>query len=491
MIHTERATIAMNDSRKWLRFVAIALGTFMGYLDSSIVNIALPTLTHYFEADITVVNWVVTSYLLMITGLVVIFGRLADMYGRRRLYILGLLLFSVSSALCGAAPTIWTLVAFRCLQGVGAAALLANGAALITETFPSGERGKALGMIGSVLAVAVIIGPLLGGFLTEHVGWRSIFYLNVPVGLAGALLAARLLPKTEVRKSDERFDYPGAIILFAFLSCFLFLTSLLSNPQWQFAVVVPLLIVAIILAVVFFTVETRVGYAVLDLSIFRDRAFSAASLSSFLSFWAVSSISFLLPFYFDRVLLLDPTMSGALLAPVPIILVVVAPLGGHLADRFGVRAICTTGASINCLGLLFLSTLNMNTSRLGVILRLIPFGLGMGLFQPPNNSAMMGAVPKNRLGIVSGMISALKNLGSMTGVAVTTAVLAITQFAMLNKLQGLGVASAIAERQSFVAAVRATALLSAGVCAVVVFTSFSRGHRQVDRKDANLAEVES
>jgi len=171
-----------------------------------------------------------------------------------------------------------------------------------------------------------------------------------------------------------------------------------------------------------------------------------------------------------------------------------AELGISLAEmirRGKIHAICTTGASINCLGLLFLSTLNMNTSRLGVILRLIPFGLGMGLFQPPNNSAMMGAVPKNRLGIVSGMISALKNLGSMTGVAVTTAVLAITQFAMLNKLQGLGVASAIAERQSFVAAVRATALLSAGVCAVVVFTSFSRGHRQVDRKDANLAEVES
>lgn len=463
----------------------------MGYLDSSIVNIALPTLTHYFQADITVVNWVVTSYLLMITGLVVIFGRLADMYGRKRLYVQGLLLFSLSSALCGAAPTIWTLVAFRCLQGVGAAALLANSAALVTEAFPTNERGRALGMIGSVLAFAVIVGPLLGGFLAEHVGWRSIFYVNVPIGFGGALLAARLLPTTEIRKSEERFDYAGALTLFAFLSCFLFLTSVLSTPAPQVIIFVPLLLVTIVLAVTFFTIETRVKHAVLDLKIFRNRAFSAASLSSFLSFWAVSSISFLLPFYFDRVLLLDPTMSGALLAPVPIILVVVAPLGGHLADRFGVRAICTTGALINCLGLVFLSTLDMNTTRLGVILRLIPFGLGMGLFQPPNNSAMMGAVTANRLGIVSGMISALKNLGSMTGIAVTSLVLSITQLAMMDRLQKLGISSALAGRLSFVSAVRVTALLSAAVCAVVVLTSLSRGQMQVDSSNEKLASAES
>jgi len=170
---------------------------------------------------------------------------------------------------------------------------------------------------------------------------------------------------------------------------------------------------------------------------------------------------------------------------------VIAPVGGQLADRFGVRAICTTGALINCLGLVFLSTLDINTSHLGVILRLIPFGLGMGLFQPPNNSAMMGAVPANRLGIVSGMISALKNLGSMTGIAVTSLVLSITQLAVMDRLQRLGIPSALAGRQSFVSAVRVTALLSAAICAVVVFTSLSRGQMQVDRKDEHLAQAES
>jgi EmrB/QacA subfamily drug resistance transporter len=479
------------QSRKWLCFTSIALGTFIGYLDSSVVSIALPTLTRYFQADLSVIKWVVTSYLLMITGLVVIFGRLADMYGRKRLYIFGFVVFTLSSALCGAAPTVWTLVAFRSLQGIGAAALLANGAALVTEIFPSTERGRALGMIGSVLAFAAIIGPLVGGFLTAHVGWRSIFYVNIPIGIGGSILAAKVLPSAALKGSLERFDLAGAITLFGFLSCLLFLTSVLSNSDWQISVFLPLLIATVVLAASFLTIERRVEHPLLDLGIFRQRAFSAAALSSFLSFWAISSISFLLPFYLDRVLFLDPTQSGALLAPVPIVLVVVAPLGGHLADRFGVRAICTTGALINCLGLVCLSTLGMNTSMLGVVMRLIPFGVGMGLFQPPNNSAMMGAVPVNRLGIVSGMISALKNLGSMSGVAVTSLVSTVTQLAVMNRLKALGITGALAERQSFASAVHVMFLLSAAICSVVVLTSLVRGGEHVGGKQKRLAAVES
>ncbi len=454
----------------------------MGYLDSSIVNIALPTLTRYFQADLTVINWVVTSYLLMVTGLVVIFGRLADMYGRKRLYIFGLVLFTLSSALCGAAANVWTLVAFRCLQGIGAAAILANGAALVTETFSAAERGRALGMIGSVLAFAVIVGPLLGGFLTDRLGWRSIFYVNVPIGIAGFILAARVLPGRRRIRTEESFDLAGALILFAFLSCLLFLSGILSTPGWQVSVLASLLVATIVMGAFFLAIEVRVAHALVDLTIFRKRAFSAAALSSFLSFWAISSISFLLPFYFDRVLLLNPTMSGALLAPVPILLFVIAPLGGYLADRFGVRVVCTTGALINCLGLAWLSTLGLETSRLGVVLRLIPFGLGMGLFQPPNNSAMMGAVPGNRLGIVSGMISALKNLGSMSGVAITSLVLTITQLTVMGRLQTLGISSELADRQSFVSAVRVMSLLSASICLIVVVTSLLRGDDQTDDK---------
>ena len=461
--------------RKWLSFAAIGLGTFVGYLDTSIVNIALPTLTRYFQTDLSVIKWVVTSYLLMITGLVVIFGRLADMYGRKRLYILGLIVFTVSSALCGAAPTIWALVLFRCFQGIGAAALLANGAALITETFPAQERGRAFGMLASVLAFAAITGPLIGGFLTDRVGWSSIFYVNVPLGIVAAILAAKVLPGQTRSRSSENFDLPGAITLFACLTSFLLLTSALSKPDWKVSAVIPLLLATLLFAIGFLMIEMRVEHGLVDLQIFRRWAFSAAALSSFLAFWSIASISFLVPFYLDRVLLLDPTRSGALLAPVPLGLAIAAPLGGRLADRFGVRAISTAGAVVNFFGLIALSTLGTNTSTLGVIFRLVPFGIGMGLFQPPNSNAMMGAVPSNRLGIVSGMISALKNLGSMTGVAVTSLVSTVVQLTVLAQLETSGTTRELAERQSFASAVNVTFLLSAGICLLVVFMSLVRG----------------
>jgi len=461
--------------RKWLSFAAIGLGTFVGYLDTSIVNIALPTLTRYFQTDLSVIKWVVTSYLLMITGLVVIFGRLADIYGRKRLYILGLGIFTVSSALCGSAPSIWALVVFRSFQGIGAAALLANGAALITETFPAPERGRAFGMLASVLAFAAITGPLIGGFLTDRVGWSSIFYVNVPLGIVAAILAARVLPGQARSRATESFDLAGAIALFACLTSFLLLTSALSKPDWKVSAVIPLLLATLLFAIGFLIVEMRVEQALVDLQIFRSWAFSAAALSSFLAFWSIASISFLVPFYLDRVLLLDPTRSGALLAPVPLGLAIAAPLGGRLADRFGVRAISTIGAVVNFFGLIALSTLGTNTSTLGVIFRLVPFGIGMGLFQPPNSNAMMGAVPSNRLGIVSGMISALKNLGSMTGVAVTSLVSTVTQLTVLAQLATSGTTRELAERQSFASAVNVTFLLSAGVCLLVVFMSLVRG----------------
>jgi len=468
--------------RKWLSFTAIAFGTFIGYLDSSIVNIALPTLTRYFQTDLSVIKWVVTSYLLMITGLVIIFGRLADMYGRKKLYIFGFIVFIVASGLCGASTTIWSLIVFRCFQGIGAAALLANGAALIGETFPANERGKAFGMLASVLAFAAITGPLVGGFLTDHVGWQSIFYVNVPIGIVGAVLAAKVLPSQQQMRSTERFDFAGAVTLFACLTAFLLLTSALSRSEWEVPTVVSLAIATILFAAGFLMVENRVEHALLDLQIFREWAFSAAALSSFLAYWSIASIAFLVPFYLDRVLLLNPTRSGALLAPVPVALVVAAPLGGRLADRFGIRAVSTTGAVINLLDLIFLSTLTTNTSSFGMILRLVPFGIGMGLFQPPNNTAMMGAVPPNRYGIVSGMIGALKNLGSMTGVAVTSLVSTVAQVNATAQLEGNGITGQIAERQSFTAAVNMTFLLSAVVCVIVVFMSLARG------KDAKASE---
>jgi EmrB/QacA subfamily drug resistance transporter len=472
---------------KWLVFLCVALGTFIAYLDSSIVNIALPTLSRYFRADLSMIEWIVTSYLLMITGLVIIFGRVADLYGRRRLYIFGFIVFTLGSVLCGAAPTVGLLILFRCIQGIGAASLLANGAAIVTETFPENERGRALGMVGSVLALGAIVGPLLGGFLTEHVGWRSVFYVNIPVGLVGLLMAIRVLNSPASEREAEGFDFSGAVTLVTLLSCFLFLVNALSTQDRGKAVYLGLLAAVVVLAGVFLVIESRVTHPLVDLSLFLRRAFSAAVASSYLSFWALSSVAFLLPFYLDRGLALSPSQSGYILAPVPAVLVLIAPLGGYLADRIGARTVSTTGALINCLGLAFLSTLSTNTTPLGVVLRLVPFGIGMGFFQPPNNSAIMGAVPPNRIGIASGMISAIKNLGSMSGVAITSLIFTVAQTTVLGRLQAQGIAATVAERDSYVSAVRVMYLFSAAICSVAVVTSLVRGQKPADSSKAPIA----
>jgi len=346
-------------------------------------------------------------------------------------------------------------------------------------------------MIGSVLAFAAIIGPLLGGLLADNVGWRSIFYVNIPIGIAGVALAAKELPVSAARGSTERFDLGGAITLVASLSCLLFLVNTVSKPDWQTSVFVALSIGTVILAIVFFTIETRVEQPLLDLSLFRQRAFSAATASSYLSFWAMASVSFLLPFYLDRGIGLSRTQSGYVMAPIPVVLVIFAPLGGYLSDRLGARVVSTTGAVINCIGLVCLSTLGAQTSPLGVVLRLVPFGIGMGLFQPPNNSAIMGAVPANRLGIASGMISAIKNLGSMSGVAVASLFFTVAQLAARKQLQAQGAVAAVAEQGSFVSAIREMYLLSAAICSIAVLTSLVRVQRQIESEENGLTAVES
>jgi MFS family permease len=244
----------------------------------------------------------------------------------------------------------------------------------------------------------------------------------------------------------------------------------------------------VVLTVVFLTIEARVEQPLLDLSLFRRRAFTAATASSYLSFWAMASVSFLLPFYLDRGLGLSRTRSGYIMAPIPVVLVLSAPLGGYLSDKLGARLISTIGAIINCFGLLCLSTLTAHTTPAGVILRLVPFGIGMGLFQPPNNSAIMGSVPASRIGIASGMISAIKNLGSMSGVAVTSLFFTVARVSNLKQMQSQGADAALADQQSFIAGVREMYILSAAICSLAVVMSLVRGQQQKDKEDQIAVE---
>lgn len=472
---------------KWLCFLCVAIGAFMDFTDSTMINIALPAIARYFQVDISAIEVVVTSYLLMISVSVITLGRVADIYGRKRLYVLGFTIFAVAAALCGSASSIWLLVVFRCIQGIGASLLIANGVAVLTETFQEKERGKALGTYGSVIGISVIVGPVLGGLLTDNFGWRAVFFVHVVTGLAGLLLAIKFIPSRPAQGQKERFDMGGAIAFIASLSCFLILINVLSKPDRRLSVVIGLLIATLVAGAFFFTIESRVEDPLLDLSLFRRRTFSSASLSAYLIQVAMALVAFLLPFYLDRVLLLSPTSSGYILAPIALFMVATSPIGGYLSDRFGTRSIATVGAVTNCLGLLALSTVSIETSPVGVLLRLIPIGVGGGLFIPANNSAIMGAVPVNRFGIASGMIGALRNFGSMSGVAITSLIFAFVHSNRLQQSGLLDLSAEVAERQAFASSVRTVFLLGAGICSAAVITSIIQDKQKVEDKQENIA----
>lgn len=480
---------ATDNKWKWQRFSCVAVGTFVAFLDSSIVNISLPTLSRKFGSGMSVIEWVVTSYLLMITGLVVVFGRLADIYGRKRLYVGGFVVFTVGSALCGASPSIEMLIVFRCIQGIGAAALLANGLAIVSETFPSNERGRAIGIISSVLALASIAGPLLGGILTDHVGWRSIFYVNLPIGVVGCFLAVRFLATADNSNELEPFDIAGAVVLMICLSSFLLLLNSLSQTQHRALIYAPLGAGFVSLAIWFRSIETGKTAPLVDLGLFSSRAFNVPVVSSFLSFWALASLTFLMPFYMDNVLGFSPSKTGSILAPVPVMLVLVAPLGGYLGDKIGVRAVSVAGAAVNCLGFLGLSTLGPSTSPLGILLRLTPLGIGMGLFQPANNTAIMGAVPPGRLGIASGITSAIKNLGSMSGVAVTSLGFNLVNSMMLGRSDGSSTAAG--RQQAYVTGIRAMYIVSAILFSFAVLTSLVQRGTEIGTGRGEVAAAQS
>jgi EmrB/QacA subfamily drug resistance transporter len=395
---------------------AVGMGIFLSTIDGSIVNVALPTLEQAFDTRFAVVQWVVLAYLLAITTLMLTVGRLADMRGKKPIYAAGFVVFTIGSVLCGLAPTIYWLIGFRVLQAIGAAMILALGMAIITEAFPRHERGRALGISGSIVSIGIILGPTLGGLLIDALSWHWIFFVNLPVGIVGTLLALRYVP--DVRPSgDQRFDFLGAVTLFFGLLALLFALTL--GQEWGFddGRVWLLLGSFVLFVALFVAVELRAPQPMIELRLFASRLLTVNLLTGLATFIAISGTLILMPFYLEAVLGYPPRQVGLLLAAVPIGLGIAAPISGSLSDRFGSRPITVIGLVLLIGGYYALSTLTTVTSAAGFVLRFLPLGVGMGIFQSPNNSAIMGEAPQGRLGIVSGLLAVTRTLGQTAGIA--------------------------------------------------------------------------
>jgi EmrB/QacA subfamily drug resistance transporter len=402
---------------------AIMLSSIMGPIDASIVNVTLPTIADHFGVALSVAQWVPMTYLLVISSLLLFYGRLGDILGYKRLYLTGLAGFTIASALCGFSyflPTIHWLIAFRAIQGLTAGTMMAVPYAIITASFPPTERGRALGISAISISAGLAIGPSLGGFITYSLGWPFVFLINVPIGIASFFWARHILP--ELKGQPGKIDIGGAVTSFVSLLSLLLFVNYVQRSGLSFATSI-MLLVAVLAIISFLWIERRAKPPMLNLSLFRNLTFSFANISALLNFMSQYVTVFLTPFYLQRLLDYTPNNVGLIMTASPLAVMVIAPFSGFLSDRIGTRLLACFGAAICALALFFMSQLPPSASSLDVIWRLAIFGLGTGIFQSPNNSAVMGSAPRPQFGVASGILATVRNVGMVLGIATGGAVL--------------------------------------------------------------------
>ncbi|MEM8603257.1 MAG: DHA2 family efflux MFS transporter permease subunit [Cyanobacteria bacterium P01_H01_bin.121] len=407
---------APNPLRWWV-LGGISLGVLMFTIDSSIVNVALPTFVSVFQTNFATVQWVVLSYLLVVNALTLAAARWGDLVGKKSLYIGGIILFTISSLLCGLAPSIGWLIAFRALQGAGGVMISALGAAITTEIFPRAELGIAVGMIGTMVSTGVAMGPTLGGLILHWANWHMIFFVNLPIGMIASLIIARSAPSVQRHTSTFQFDWLGAILLAAVLISFSL--GMTQGQATEFEAVLPWLLLAIaaIGVALFIRLESRLEHPLLDLSLFQNICLSSRLLVTALVFLAVGGSVLLQPFFLELGLGLPPAHVGLLMLTAPLVTGMISPVAGRWVDTIGLKRMSLIGLSIMVVACLLMSTVHPDLTNFGYIWRFAPFGLGMGIFQSSNNTAVMGQAPPGRTGIVSGVLSLSRTIGQTTGIA--------------------------------------------------------------------------
>jgi EmrB/QacA subfamily drug resistance transporter len=391
---------------KWVVLTVTTVGIYMATLDSSIIVVGLPQVVGALHTNLVVGVWFITIYRLMITVLLVGIGRMADLYGRVKLYNWGFAVFSIGSLLSGLSITAEMLLIFRLVQGVGAALLFVNSVAIVTDAFSGGELGKGVGINQVAINAGTITGYTLSGILIQFFTWRSIFLVNVPIGIFGTYWARKRLKEISHPVHGEKFDIPGAITFSSSVTLLLLGLTLggLTDP-----LTILLVGLSALLMGTFVAVEKRARFPVLDLSLFKIRLFTAGNVANLLSGLAFAALAFVVTLYFQIVRGYDPFHAGIYLIPLDATLILIGPISGSLSDRWGARGLSTLGLVIAGASVFYLSTFSLTTDYLQIALGLMLVGLGIGLFRSPNASSVMGSVPSNKRGISSGVRSTIIN----------------------------------------------------------------------------------
>ncbi|HTX57246.1 MAG TPA: MFS transporter [Candidatus Acidoferrales bacterium] len=415
-----RAAIRSHEWYRWYTLSVIMLGSMMGTLDASIANVALPTIARAYGRSLDDAEWVILSFMLVTASTLVLFGRLGDMFGQKRIYLTGFAIFGLSSATCAFAPTLPILILSRAVQAIGAAMLLSSNQALIVDTFPASERGRAIGFNGAAVAVGLSLGPIVGGAIVTYGDWRWIFLINVPIS-AIALSGAALVLKP-AKHASRGFDPLGATLSIVGLFCLSLALSRSHLWGWTSPLTLGLIAFSLLALGVFIVVERRVPAPTLDLSLFRIRIFGVSVVAALVYFSAISGLVFILPLAVQTALGRSAFGAGLLLTPITALNIILAPSAGSLSDRVPVRYVSTAGALVVAGGLFLLSHLPPRPTTEQFLVALVVTGCGTAVFTQPNNSAIMGSAPADRRGIAAGTLATARTTGQLLGVAVASAV---------------------------------------------------------------------
>jgi EmrB/QacA subfamily drug resistance transporter len=465
---------------KWTVFGITSLGIFMATLDTSIVNISLPKISYSFQVPLSgMVEWVIIAYLVVIASSLLTLGRLSDIIGRKAVWLTGLAVFTAGSALCGAAPSLLFLVISRAFQGIGGAMMMSVSPAMITHAFPARERGKGLGLFGSVVAIGTSAGPTLGGIITQAFSWSWIFYINVPIGIIAIMATVRFLREpVRITGAKKRFDPIGATLLSISMTLLMLAMTFGQEAGWASLQTAGLFTAAAALLATFVLVERQMAHPIVDLSIFRNRLFSAALVSSFLSFLSLFAVMFLMPFCLEELLSFQPGKAGLVLTAVPLTMSLVAPVSGWLSDRFGSQVLSSIGLAVASAALFFLSRLTQHATLHDIIWPLMLAGAGQAIFQFPNNNAIMSSVPENRMGIGSGFLATVRVLGQGFSVALAGAIFTSMGGAEAGALLARNTGQPnVCLQNSFVHAFHAAMLTCMLIASIGVLTSLARGRK--------------
>jgi EmrB/QacA subfamily drug resistance transporter len=471
-----RSRILAEENRKWLTLAAVSVGLFMIMLDNTVVNVALPSIQDDLDADLSELQWIVTGYALTFAALMLVGGKVADAYGRRLIFVVGIGVFTFASLLCGLAGSSEMLIAARVLQGAGAALMNPATLSIIAATFPPRERGTAIGIWAGTSALALAIGPLVGGLITEHLDWSWIFFVNVPIGVLG--IAASFLLIDESRdETHERLDLPG--LATSGLGLFALTYGLIeaNTYGWTSARILGAFAVAGIALGAFVLLERHQRAPMLPLELFRNRTYTGANLTMLLVALAMFGVFFFVSLYMQNVLGYSAVQAGAAFLPMTLLIILVAPMAGRTADRFGSRGLMTVGMTLIALQLALFSQLGADASFWQLLPSLLIGGVGMALTMTPSAAAATRAVPVEKAGVGAAVLNSARQVGGTMGIAVMGAIVAA-------QVDGAW------STEAFMRGFERALLVAAGIAALGAVVAFTlvRPHDEAGRPERPVTE---